>query len=144
MDLLIRPANRQDTETLYRFICALEEATIDPTNFRAIFWHNLADPRVHYLVAEENGEVIGFASCHVQYLLHHAGKVGEIQELFVRPDRRNRRIGRRLVEAMEALAHRERFVNLEVATNQKRAETYRFYQQMTFNPSHFKLVKPLS
>ncbi|RCR71571.1 GNAT family N-acetyltransferase [Larkinella punicea] len=137
----IRPADYQDVGTLYRFICELEETQLNAVAFRAVFQRNLTDKRVHYLVAEVNEDIVGFISCHVQYLLHHTGKVGEIQELYVVPEYRNQQIGRQLVAAMEELAEAHGFVNLEVTANQKRTLTHRFYQQLTFRPSHFKFVK---
>ncbi len=137
----IRPADYQDVGTLYRFICELEETQLNAVAFRAVFQRNLTDKRVHYLVAEINEDIVGFISCHVQYLLHHTGKVGEIQELYVMPEYRNQQIGRQLVAAMEQLAEAHGFVNLEVTANQKRTHTHRFYQQLTFQPSHFKFVK---
>ena len=137
----IRPADYQDVGTLYRFICELEETQLNAVAFRAVFQRNLTDKRVHYLVAEVNEDIVGFISCHVQYLLHHTGKVGEIQELYVMPEYRNQQIGRQLVAAMEELAEAHGFVNLEVTANQKRTNTHRFYQQLTFQPSHFKFVK---
>ncbi|MFC5409683.1 GNAT family N-acetyltransferase [Larkinella bovis] len=137
----IRPADHQDVATLYRFICELEECQLNAVAFRAVFQKNLTDRRVHYLVAEVDGDVVGFISCHVQYLLHHTGKVGEIQELYVMPEYRNQQIGRQLVAALEELAEAHGFVNLEVTANQKRTNTHRFYQQLTFRPSHFKFVK---
>lgn len=143
MKLLIRPATQQDFSVLHRFISELEEKPLDPVTFRAIYLRNLSDPRIHYLVAESDGQVVGFVSCHVQYLLHHVGKVGEIQELFVKPEFRNQQVGRQLVEAVEALARQERWVNLEVTTNQRRNDTHRFYQNLTFKQSHYKFVKPL-
>lgn len=142
-DLQIRAATWIDAPIIYAFVCALEECIIDQTAFLAVFRHNLADPAVHYLVAERSGEVVGFVSCHVQQLLHHGGKVAEIQELFVRPDARNQRVGQRLVQAIYTLATHEQFINLEVTTNQKRTDTIRFYERESFSHTHVKLVKPV-
>ncbi|GAB3018671.1 GNAT family N-acetyltransferase [Spirosoma pulveris] len=141
--LIIRPATQTDEATIYDFLCALEQVMLDRASFTAIFYRNTANPLVHYLVAEMQGEVVGFVSCHVQYLLHHTGKVGEIQELFVRPELRNQHIGQQLVAALTALATNENFVNLEVTTNQKRVDTIRFYERESFIRTHVKLVKPL-
>lgn len=99
------------------------------------------NPMIHYLVAEQGDTVIGFVSCHVQYLLHHTGKVGEIQELYVKPALRNQRIGSQLIAALDALANRENFVQIEVTTNQIRTDTVRFYEREQFSCTHFKLVK---
>ncbi len=143
-DLLnIRPATADDCHTIYNFLCDLEEMTLDSTAFRAIFRRNLTDSGVRYRVAEQNGEVVGFVSCHIQYLLHHTGRVGEIQELYVRPENRNQHIGHQLVAHLEEMARREGFVNLEVTTNQRRTDTIRFYEQTGFRLSHRKLVKTL-
>lgn len=141
--LQIRAADTDDLPTVYDFLCMLEDERLDQVAFETVFLHNLANPLIHYLVAEQGGELVGFASCHVQYLLHHGGKVGEIQELFVRPDVRNQQIGHKLVAALETLAYQEGFVNLEVTTNQKRIDTIRFYERENFKSTHLKLVKTL-
>ena len=142
-DVYIRTATEQDAPILYDFICLLEDGTLDVAAFNAVFRHNLANPNVHYLVAEQFDTVLGFVSCHVQYLLHHTGKVGEIQELFVRPEVRSQGIGQQLIAALNTLAQQESFVNLEVTTNQKRLDTIRFYEREQFTRTHVKLVKPI-
>lgn len=143
LTVLIRPADPSDLAVVYQFLCELEETNLDFTPFRAVFRHNLMNPMVHYLMAEHEGEVAGFVSCHVQYLLHHTGKVGEIQELYVRPEYRSQRVGRQLVSALHALAVEEDWVHLEVTTNRKRTDTVRFYERESFVRSHFKLVRPI-
>ncbi len=142
--LKIRPATADDCSIIYAFLCDLEEMRLDKTAFHAVFRRNLADPCVRYRVAEQAGQVVGFVSCHIQYLLHHTGKVGEIQELYVRPESRNQRIGHQLMAYIEEMARREDFVNLEVTTNQRRTDTIRFYEQTGFVVSHQKLVKRLA
>lgn len=141
--LLIRDAVGSDAPVIYSFLCALEEETLHQDTFMAVFRRNLANPDVHYLVAEIQGEVIGFVSCHVQYLLHHVGKVAEIQELFVRPNVRRQQVGHQLLAELTSRMVLENVVNLEVTTNQKRQATIRFYERELFNLSHVKLVKPL-
>ncbi len=137
----IRPASPTDGPTVYDFLCDLENQPLDRSVFDAIFARNLATPTVYYRVAEQAGEVIGFISCHVQYILHHTGLVGEIQELYVRPDYRNLRIGRQLVAALEAELAPVGLASLEVTTNQQRADAIRFYESLAFRPTHVKLVK---
>ncbi len=140
-NLVIRPATEGDSDTIYAFLCELETQTLDAAAFQTVFRHNLATPDVHYLVAEWAGNVIGFVSCHVQYLLHHVGRVGEIQELFVVASYRNQRVGRRLMDVLDALARQQGLVNLEVTTNRVRIDTHRFYEGLGFAPTHYKFVK---
>jgi PhnO protein len=142
-DVYVRAATEQDAPLIYDFICLLEDSPLDMQAFNAIFQNNLRNPDIHYLVAERAGFVLGFVSCHVQHLLHHTGKVGEIQELFVRPEVRSQGIGQQLVAALNTLALQENFVNLEVTTNQKRLDTIRFYERELFIRTHVKLVKPI-
>jgi len=139
--LLIRPACQGDADTIYEFLCDLEKTTLDAACFQAVFRQNLTNPMVHYFVAEWIGVVVGFVSCHIEYVLHHTGKVGEVQELYVKPDYRNRGIGHQLMAALDALAIREGFVSLEVTTNQQRTDSVRFYEREHFSCTHFKLVK---
>lgn len=140
-NVLIRPAEARDGELVYSFLCELENQTLDRTAFRAVFRRNLIADGVRYLVAESGGQVIGFISCHVQYLLHHAGRVGEIQELFVVESYRNQRVGRQLMDALDGLTREFNLVSLEVTTNRIRADTHRFYETLGFEPTHFKFVK---
>ncbi|MBC3786718.1 GNAT family N-acetyltransferase [Spirosoma utsteinense] len=139
----IRPAHQTDVDVVYEFLCDLEDTALNRSAFQLIFEGNLANPMVHYLIAEQDGLPVGFLSCHVQYLLHHTGKVGEIQELYVKPDQRKQRIGHQFIAALGELASREGFTHLEVTTNQKRTETIRFYEREHFSCTHFKLVKSL-
>ncbi|TAE32048.1 MAG: GNAT family N-acetyltransferase [Cytophagales bacterium] len=141
MNLTIRPATPDDLPTAYAFLCDLEDETLDQAKFEAVYSRNLANPAVFYRVAELGGEVVGFLSCHVQHLLHHTGPVGEIQELYVRPDCRNQRIGHAFMKFLDELVGEEGLVNLEVTTNQKRTDTARFYEQTGFARTHWKLVK---
>jgi PhnO protein len=143
--LMIRPATTDDQDVVYAFLCELEAERLDRTRFNVCFAYNLANPMVYYLIAELPDAVgpVGFVSCHVQYLLHHTGKVGEIQELYVEPTYRNQQIGRQLVSALITLVSEQGLVNLEVTTNQKRDDAIRFYEREAFINTHLKLVRPV-
>lgn len=137
----IRPARLPDGATVYRFLCELENQELNQSAFDTVWAHNLNTPTILYRVAEQGDELVGFVSCHVQYLLHHTGPVGEIQELYVRPDYRNQQIGRHLVAALEADLAPLTLASLEVTTNGQRADAIRFYESIAFRPTHLKLVK---
>ena len=138
-----RSASPADLPFVYACLCDLEEITLDYDAFRAIFEQNLADPDVHYVIYEADSQSVGFASCHVQRLLHHAGLVGEIQEMYVLPTHRSGGVGQALVEHFIDLACREGWVHLEVTSNRRRTRTHTFYERLGFMQTSLKFVYKL-
>lgn len=139
----VRPATLADFNVIYGFVNALEDTVFPKDILYNIFQKNIAAENTIYLVAEQQNEVIGYISCHGQYLLHHAGLVGEIQELFVNPDRRGEGIGKLLMDAVKAMARQKGMIQLEVTANAARLSTHRFYEREHFKLTHKKFVCPL-
>jgi PhnO protein len=140
----IRSATIADFDTIYGFVNALEETIFERDILYDIFQKNIASSLNIYLIASDlKHQPVGYISCHGQYLLHHAGLVGEIQELFVSPDKRGEGIGRLLVGAVKDRARHMGMVQLEVTANIKRVATHRFYEQQGFDQTHRKFVYPL-
>ena len=138
---MIREAGAEDAEVVYRLICELEEGgdeTIERAPFMQVYLHNLNKPDICYRVAEEDGEVVGFISLHVQQLLHHCGPVAELQELVVSGDHQGRGIGVALIDAMTAEARRRGCLQVELCCNRKREASNAFYGRRGFEKSHFK------
>jgi PhnO protein len=139
-----RKANLNDSLVIYNYICSLEEFRFDLTIFENIFKINIQNENVLYYVAEiEDGSVVGFISCHIQILLHHAGKVAEIQELFVEPKYRNSGIGSGLINIIEIMTKNIKCVSLEVTAQNKRNKTHDFYKSKFFTQSHLKFTKKI-
>ena len=140
----VRSAALADFESIYGFVNALEEIVFERDTLYHIFQKNIASDLNIYLVAyDQSNRPVGYISCHGQYLLHHAGLVGEIQELFVQPDKRGEGIGRLLVDAVKQRARDMGMLQLEVTANIKRVDTHRFYEQQGFDHTHKKFVYPL-
>ena len=104
---------------IYSLICELEEAPLDRAKLEAVYLRNLTDPGIHYLIALENGGAAGFASVHVQCLLHHGGKIAELQEIVVAESRRGQGIGSLLFSEAEKTARTAGCLQLEVCCNRK-------------------------
>lgn len=141
MKVLIRQALKEDLQAIYSFINELEETLFDEAIFRTHYYHNLLQPHVHYLIAEDVGRPIGFISCQGQILLHHNGLVYEIQELFVAKEYRSKGIGAQLIKALEERIAPDDYKLLEVACNVKRKDTHRFYLVNGFRQTHYKFTK---
>jgi len=141
MSFSVRTAHLTDLPIIYEFICKLEEQALDFELFEEIFAQNIQHPNRHYLMAcHDQQTAIGCASMHAQKLLHHCGLVGEIQEMYVLPQYSSLGVGKLLLEALKAIAQRDKCVLLEVTSHNKRIDTHRFYDQNDFIGTHTKFV----
>lgn len=139
----IRTAVTEDFKTIYRFINLLENDVFDQTAQYLLFAENLANPNIVYLLAFAHQKPVGFLSCHIQNLLHHAGKVGEIQEMFVDESARSLGVGKKLIDEIKAIALQRNVVQLEVTSSFKREAAHRFYERENFTFTHKKFTFPL-
>jgi PhnO protein len=137
----IRRATEQDCWVLYRMLCELEGQALEKNAFEEVFKINLANESIIYMIAEIDGRPIGMASCHMQWLLHHAGRVAEIQEMFVEPTFRSKGIGKDLVIELADFARAAGALHMEVTSNRIRLDTHRFYEKEGFVNTHFKLIR---
>lgn len=139
-EILIREAIPQDFPVIYKFINELEGEVFDEEKQRSFFAINIQQKFYCYRVAVMNEEVVGYISCHTQILLHHGGRIGEIQELFVAADKRGYGVGKRLIEAVKDWSVQNEVLQLEVTANNTRHETHQFYIREGFSHTHKKFV----
>ncbi|MBF4465995.1 GNAT family N-acetyltransferase [Flavobacterium sp. LC2016-12] len=136
----IRKIQTSDLDLVYKSICELENEELDFEVFAAIFNENLANPNNFYLIAEKDNEGVGFISFHTQNLLHHCGRVGEIQEFFISEKHRGKGIGRQLIEKIMQYAEEHKLQSIEVTTNKRRVENVMIYENLGFTLSHNKFT----
>ena len=136
----IRNAKSDDLDTIFNFICELENEVFDFQIFKDIFEENLQNLNYVYYVAEIENQVVGFISFHTQKLLHHCGIVGEIQELYVAQNFRNQQIGRFLVNKVRDYAKTHKLKSIEVTSNKLRTENVYIYEHLGFKLSHNKFT----
>ena len=136
----IREVKNTDFDTIFVFINELENQKFDVNRQREIFTENLANPYNIYLLATIDTKPVGFLSCHIQHLLHHRGLVGEIQEMYIRPESRNLGIGHKLVDKLKRIARDQRVIQLEVTSDIKRELAHKFYKNQQFIDTHKKFV----
>jgi (aminoalkyl)phosphonate N-acetyltransferase len=138
----IRTAASVDVDAIFNFISHLEERSFDFESFKERFSENLNNRANIYLVAvNEEDEPVGFISCHGQCLLHHEGKVFEIQEIYVARNYRDRGIGKALFAALHEKLSKMDCESLEVTAHIKRSDARRFYTKLGFVQTHLKFVK---
>lgn len=141
----IRKAVAGDSDFVRDMIGQLSHA-VSADKFEEIFLKNLASADVFYFIAESEGKSVGFLSLHVQSLLHHSGKVAEVQELCIDEYHRSKAFGKKLLEHAVQLARNMNCELIELSTNKKRIRAQGFYEREGWVQSHFKYtmeLKPL-
>ncbi|KIQ19979.1 GCN5 family acetyltransferase [Flavobacterium sp. MEB061] len=136
----IRKVEKQDLDFVYKSICELENEELDFKVFKEIFNENISNSKNLYLIAENENEGLGFISFHTQNLLHHCGRVGEIQEFFIHKSHRGKGIGRQLIEKIMQYANQNNLKSIEVTTNRRRVENVLIYENLGFTLSHNKFT----
>ena len=139
-NLQIRNIKPQDLNFVFKSICELENEELNFEIFAAIFNENIANPNNLYLIAENENEGVGFISFHTQNLLHHNGRVGEIQEFFINQNHRGKGVGRQLIEKIMQYAEEHNLKSIEVTTNKRRVENVMIYENLGFTLSHNKFT----
>ncbi len=139
-NLQIRKIHSEDLNFIYKSTCELENEELDFEVFAAIFNENIANPNNLYLIAENENEGLGFISFHTQNLLHHNGRVGEIQEFFINENHRSKGVGRQLIEKIKQYADEYKLKSIEVTTNRRRVENVMIYENLGFKLSHNKFT----
>lgn len=136
----IRNATINHLNAVYELICELESKELNKEDFSHIFQENVNNNDIHYLLAVEDSDIIGFASLHVQKLLHHCGNVGEIQELVVSKRRQGSGVGTALFNRIKEIAVLNSCGLLEVCCNQVREKSHQFYLGQGMDKSHYKFT----
>jgi len=139
----LRPATAEDVDAVYGLICELKQAELDRSAFHAGFAANLLDHNIRYQLAEQNGHIIRMIGLHMQFHLHHANWIGEIQELVVMPQARGLKVGSQLLAWAEEFARQAGAEMTELSTSVKRLDAHRFYLREGYTQSHFRFTKPL-
>ncbi|HCM75197.1 MAG TPA: GNAT family N-acetyltransferase [Cytophagales bacterium] len=140
MAFSVREATVKDFDVVYQFVCELQHKVFDRDLMKQLYQKNISNPDNVYLVAYDQQKAIGYLSCHLQTLLHHAGTVAEIQEMFVAAEYRSKGVGTILMNTIKQLAKAKGALQLEVTTRMIREKAIQFYVREAFENSHRKLV----
>ena len=140
---MFRKATIDDCARVYDLICDMEHRELPFTGFRDIFRGQLDRSEYYCLVDERENNVIGVLNLRFEEQLHHAGRIAEIMEFAVDPAFRNMGIGKGMLEQASQIAKEHGCLQMEVACNQLRKDTHRFYLREGMHNFHYKFSRSL-
>ena len=140
---MYRKATVSDCEKVYGLICDMENKGLPFDKFSAIFQEQISDERYYCLIYEQEHAVVGVLNLRFEQQLHHAERIAEIMEFAVDPSYRNQGIGKSMLENAYQIAKECGCIQIEIACNQLRLDTHRFYLREGMHNLHFKFSKTL-
>ena len=104
-----------------------------------IYLRQLSDAE-HFccLICENDSKVVGMLNLRFEEQLHHAGWIAEIMEFVVDSSCRSKGIGAGMFEEACLIVRERGCSQIEVACNQLRADTHRFYLRQGMKNYHYK------
>ena len=141
---MIRNSTGSDCKAVYDLICGMEQKQLPYHAFEAIYLRQLARADFCCLVAEEDGAVIAMLNLRFEEQLHHCETIAEIMEFAVAENCRNKGLGAQMMAAACETALQAGCSQMEVACNQLRTDTHRFYLREGMHNFHFRFSKRLS
>ena len=138
---MIRVANKDDLEAVYRLMRQLSDHDFTREQFAACYRHNLKGNCI--VVYEEDGDVYGCGVLSIHYPMHFSRKNAEIVNLIVEANVRNRGIGKMILNELERIATENECARIEVASNKRRTDAHRFYIREGFADTHIKMTKEI-
>lgn len=139
----IVPAEIDDFDQVYSLICELEQNELDKQSCFETYSENLKANNIYYILVKNESDTIAFASLHIQKLLHHCAKIGELQEIIIRKDMRSLGVGELLFQYVLKIAQNNGCKLLEVCCNKKRLASHQFYYKMRMVNNHYKFSIPI-
>lgn len=135
MPITIRSASVDDLGELVQLCiehAAYERTAFDPTGKEEALHHMLfaPDARLRCLIAEENGLLIGYATFSVECSTWDADHYMHMDCLFLRPEARNKGIGRALMKMIAQEALISGITRMQWQTPSFNVDAVRFYDRM--------------
>ena len=132
-NILLRPATEDDAERIAALLTE-EGYPAGPSDVLSRL-ERFASPYSRVVVADLDGETLGFAALHALPRFEHDDRIDRILALIVDPGARERGVGHRLHEACEAAAREIGAAFVEVTAGHHRPEGRAFYESLGYDAS---------
>ncbi|MDB5899536.1 MAG: acetyltransferase-like protein [Ramlibacter sp.] len=138
------PADEATWRELWRGYCRFYQAQV-PQEVTDRTWKRILDPdaQVMCIVAEVDGQVLGFANCVVHENTWETQAVCYLEDLFVTPAARGRGIGAALLEWLRNAMRAEGWARLYWMTKANNTQARRLYDRFARADDFVRYVVPL-
>ena len=133
----------EDCEQVYRLICDMESRQHPFDRFSEIYREQINNCHYYCLICEINHMVAGVLNLRFEEQLHHSERIAEIMEFAVDSIYRKQGVGKGMFAEACRLAEDACCIQIEVACNQLRTDTHRFYLREGMHNFHYKFSKSL-
>lgn len=128
----IRNVIKEDIENIFSMTKKFASSfVIDKGSFEQSFLNLIKDENSYCMLAEDDGNSIGYILAFIHSTLYANGKVALVEEIFVESEYRKKGIGKRLMEAIEEWAKNQGAILISAST--RRAEF--FYKSIGYKES---------
>ena len=138
---MYRKSGEKDCKAIYDLICDMENKQLPYDIFEEIYRNQLARKDMYCIIREENGKVQAMLNLRFEEQLHHCEKIAEIREFVVDAGSRDIGVGKEVLEEACRVAREYGCSQIEVACNQLRKDTHRFYEREGMHNFHYKFSR---
>lgn len=116
-----------------------------PADYAAFMKAQLENPDVAVLVAEVNGDVIGYVYAAIEGYDYMAlrGPAGVLHDIIVDPESRGRGVGRLLLDAVLAFLKSRGVPRVVLTTAEQNAAAHRLYESVGFRRTMIEMTREL-
>ena len=140
---MFRKSEEKDCLTIYDLICDMENKQLPYAVFEELYRKQLQREDMYCVILEEEGKVQAMLNLRFEEQLHHCEKIAEIMEFVVDAEVRNAGVGKEVLAEACRVALEYGCSQIEVACNQLRKDTHRFYEREGMRNFHYKFSKRL-
>ena len=141
---MYRKSGEKDCKAIYELICDMENKQLPYDIFEEIYRNQLARKDMYCIIREENGKVQAMLNLRFEEQLHHCEKIAEIMEFVVDAGCRDIGVGKEVLAEACRVAEEYGCSQIEVACNQLRKDTHRFYEREGMHNFHYKFSRRLT
>ena len=140
---MYRKSEEKDCKAIYDLICDMENKQLPYDIFEEMYRNQLERKDMYCLIREKEGKMEAMLNLRFEEQLHHCEKIAEIMEFVVDAGCRDIGVGKEVLVEACLVAEEYGCTQIEVACNQLRMDTHRFYEREGMHNFHYKFSKRL-